>query len=159
MLGIVVNFLRARRLFPNAFVATLGWHLGDEPQNISMLNGYDQSCEDDLLESFDWRKMVINFLHSSLALSSSRGWFPNINESIVCTFQGKCSWPSAALMKASSPGGGLVNLDFFKLVVAFWPVLVLGEVVFISFMVVWLRMFLSKSILGICFMPNTGGFV
>ena len=100
--GIVVNFLRARRLFPNAFVATLGWHLGDEPQNISMLNGYDQSCEDDLLESFDWREDGYQLLPTHrLHSRPPEVGFQILMKVIVLHFQGKCSWPSAALMKAS----------------------------------------------------------
>ncbi len=130
--GIVVNFLRARRLFPNAFVATLGWHLGDEPQNISMLNGYNQACEDDLLRSFDWRKDGYQlFAHSSLALSSSKGWFSNINESNCFALSRKMFLALGGFNEGfTSPGGGLVNLDFFREVIEsrlFEPVLVLGE--------------------------------
>ena len=60
--GIVVNFLRARRLFPNAFVATLGWHLGDEPQNISMLTVIIRLAKMIFLGLLTGGKMVINYL-------------------------------------------------------------------------------------------------
>ena len=76
--GIVCNILRSRRLFPNAFVSTLGWHLGPEPQNLSLLHGYNQHEEDLLLDSFDWRNDgYLLFEHSAFALSSSQGWFPH----------------------------------------------------------------------------------
>ena len=136
--GVVVNILRARRLFPNAFVATLGWHLGDEPQNLSMLNGYDQAYEDNLLNSFDWRSDGYKlFDHASLALSSSMGWFSSINES-------NCFALSRSMFKSlggfnegfCSPGGGLVNLDFFRQAIEsnyFESVLLLGEGTFHQF--------------------------
>src|SRR5262249_8686249 len=42
----VLGYMRAAfQAFPNPFVYTLGWHLGDEPQNFSMIKGYDQVVE------------------------------------------------------------------------------------------------------------------
>ena len=130
--GVVVNILRARRLFPNAFVVTLGWHLGDEPQNLSMLKGYDQSYEDKLLKSFDWRSDGYKlFEYSSPALSSSQGWFSSINESNCFALSRQMFQNFGGFHPGfRSPGGGLVNLDFFREVIEsqlFVPVLLLGE--------------------------------
>ena len=130
--GIVVNILRARRLFSNAFVATLGWHIGDEPQNISMLKGYNQRFEDNLLKSFDWRSDGYKlFSHSSLALSSSLGWFSTINESNCFALSKKMFLDLGGFNEGFvSPGGGLVNLDFFREAIEsnlFQPLLLLGE--------------------------------
>ena len=136
--GVVVNILRARRLFPNAFVSTLGWHIGDEPQNISMLNGYNQEFEDNLLKSFDWRSDGYKlFSHSSLALSCSSGWFSTINESNCFALSRKMFFELGGFNEGfCSPGGGLVNLDFFRQALEsnlFEPLLLLGEGTFHQF--------------------------
>lgn len=130
--GVVVNMLRARRLYPNAFIATLGWHLGPEPQNISMLKGYNQAVEDELLQSVDWRRDGYRlFEHSALALSCSEGWFSRINESNCFALPRRLFHELGGFeQRFRSPGGGLVNLDFFREALEsnrFTPVLLLGE--------------------------------
>ena len=130
--GVVVNMIRAQKLFPNCFVTTLGWHLGDEPQNISMLNGYNQEVEDSLLASFDWQSNGYQlFSHSCLALSCSEGWFSGINESNCFSLSKQSFFDMGGFdQRFQSPGGGIVNLDFFRTVVEsakFVPVMLLGE--------------------------------
>jgi glycosyltransferase involved in cell wall biosynthesis len=121
--GMLRGFLDAFRLYSNAFVYTLGWHLGDEPQNTSMVKGYNQVEEDRLLASFNWRANGYSlFSHACLALSSRRGWFSEISESNC--FAGGFD------PRFQSPGGGLVNLDFFRLAISckqLQPMLLLGE--------------------------------
>ena len=130
--GIVRGFLDAFRLCKSPFVYTLGWHLGDEPQNISMTKGYDQAAEDRLLESFDWRRKGYElFQHASLALSCRQGWFSSISES-NCFAMRRHDFQSLGGFdpRFQTPGGGLVNLDFFRQAVThprLRPMLLLGE--------------------------------
>ncbi len=130
--GIVRGFLDAFRLRRAPFIYTLGWHLGEEPQNISMTKGYNQDAEDRLLNSFNWRHNGYKlFHHSSLALSCKNGWFSKISES-NCFAMRRCDFQELGGFDArfQSPGGGLVNLDFFKRSVTnpkLNPILLLGE--------------------------------
>lgn len=130
--GMLRGFLDAFRLHANAFVYTLGWHLGTEPQNISMANGYNQQQEDRLLESFDWRANGYElFGHACLALSSRLGWFSEISES-NCFAIDRLQFQKLGGFdpRFQSAGGGLVNLDFFRSAVSckrLQPMLLLGE--------------------------------
>lgn len=130
--GVVRGFLNAFRIFSSPFVYTLGWHLGDQPQNISMTQGYNQAVEDKLLDSFDWvGNGYLLFRHSCLALSCRKGWFSTISESNCFAirrrdFQSLGGFDS----RFQLPGGGLVNLDFFRRAVTssmLQPALLLGE--------------------------------
>lgn len=130
--GMLRGFLDAFQLYSNAFVYTLGWHLGEQPQNISMVNGYNQQQEDRLLESFDWRANGYQlFSHACLALSSRFGWFTEISES-NCFAIDRAHFQRLGGFdpRFQSPGGGLVNLDFFRLATSckqLQPILLLGE--------------------------------
>ena len=124
--------LTAFRAFPNPFVYTLGWHLGDAVQNVSIETGYNQAVEDRLLESVDWRANgYALFSISALALSCREGWFSTVAES-NCFALPKSQFVRLGgfSREFQAPGGGLVNLDFFALACAapeLTPVLLLGE--------------------------------
>lgn len=130
--GVLGNMLIAFKAFPNAFVSTLGWHLGSEVQNISVANGYCQEVEDSLLASVDWRlNGYALFSIASLALSCKDGWFSSIAES-NCFAMPRINFIALGGFddRFVSPGGGLVNLDFFSkacLSDALEPVLLFGE--------------------------------
>ena len=80
--GMLRGMLQAFQVYPDAFVSTLGWHLGEQPQNLSMVSGYNQQVEDQLLASFDWEQDGYQlFNHACLALSCQEGWFSSIAES------------------------------------------------------------------------------
>lgn len=136
--GIVHSMLAAFRAFPNPFVYTLGWHLGDEVQNVSIETGYNQAVEDRLLASVDWRANgYALFSISALALSCREGWFSTIAES-NCFALPKSEFVRLGGFSQAfqTPGGGLVNLDFFALACAApesTPVLLLGEGTFHQF--------------------------
>jgi glycosyltransferase involved in cell wall biosynthesis len=136
--GIVHYMLTAFRAFPNPFVYTLGWHIGDEAQNVSITKGYDQAVEDRLLDSVDWRANgYALFSISALALSCRDGWFSTIAESNCFALSKAEFMRFGGFCEAfQSPGGGLVNLDFFSLACAaseVEPVLLLGEGTFHQF--------------------------
>src|SRR4051812_12605852 len=74
--------LSVHELVPDAFVYTLGWHLGPRIQIISAEEGYDQNVEDKLIESSGWpERSDALFEISVLAGSSAVGAFGNIAES------------------------------------------------------------------------------
>ena len=114
--GVVRGLLDGLRLFPDPVVATLAWHLGPKVQNESILEGYCQAVEDRLLETVDWRRDGYElFRISTLAASSAGGWFRPISES-NCLAVPRAAWDALGGLdeRFVSPGGGLVNLDFYR---------------------------------------------
>lgn len=136
--GLVHEALRALEHWPRPFVYTLGMHLGPKPQNESMLEGYDQAAEDALLARIPWREDgYLLFGVSSLAYSSRDGFFGRLSES-NCFAMRRDDFLALGGMdeRFSSPGGGLVNLDFFNRahqLPGVAPVMLLGEATFHQF--------------------------
>lgn len=113
MLGSALDCLRG---FPRAVVGSLGFHLGREPQYRAIRQGYDREAEDRLLASIGWpRDGYRLFEIACLADSSRQGWRALPAES-------NCFFMSSDLFLETGgyetafnlPGGGLVNLDFWK---------------------------------------------
>lgn len=114
--GIVRLTLAALRAFPDPVVATLAWHLGPKLQNESLLEGYCQTVEDRLLDSVDWKRDGYElFRIASLAGSSAGGWFLPAGES-NCLAVRRSSWDRLGGLdeRFVTPGGGFVNLDFYR---------------------------------------------
>lgn len=136
--GVLHHALAALRLYPHPFVYTLGMHLGPKLQNESMLEGYDQAREDRLLAETAWQEDGYRlFGISSLAASSEDGFFGQLSES-NCFAMRTDDFHRLGGMdeRFGSPGGGLVNLDFFNRVHALddiTPVMLLGEASFHQF--------------------------
>jgi hypothetical protein len=130
--GLIDLARRAASTFDEPFVYTLGWHLGPDIQNRSMAEGYDQSTEDRMLDDIDWRRDGYRLFDvSTLALSSARGFFGAVAES-NCFLLRKRLWLELGGFDGGfqSPGGGLVNLDFFDRACrhpGVTPVCLLGE--------------------------------
>jgi hypothetical protein len=135
--GIVRLMCDAIGLSHDPVIATLSFHLGPKLQNISMEEGYCQAVEDRLLESVDWRSDGYGlFGASSLAASSACGWFAPLGES-------NCLAVRRALFdrlggldeRFRAPGGGFVNLDYYRRAVdaADALVILLGEGTFHQF--------------------------
>lgn len=137
--GLIRTSLLATQLASEPFVFALSWHLGPKIQNISMLEGYDQAAEDDLLAGIAWPADGYRLFEISTIAPSSEGGFMN-------GVPPECSW---FCMKRTtflemggfepgfaSPGGGLVNHDFRNRALqipGITPIGVIGEGVFHQF--------------------------
>lgn len=115
--SMIKNSLITGQAFNNPFITSLAWHLGPKEQNFSMLEGYNQSVEDQLLETVDWKNDGYQLFNISSQASSSRvGFFGGIPEelsyfairkSLFLEIGGFCE-------EFQTPGGGLVNHDFLQ---------------------------------------------
>jgi hypothetical protein len=135
--GIVRLALAAVRGFTDPLVATLSFHLGHAVQNEAMLDGYDQVAEDRLLASVDWQADGYRlFQVGCLGQSSRASWLGPIDESNCITMRRK-AWVRLGGYdeRFASPGGGLVNPDFYKRACDLLgpPVMLLGEGTFHQF--------------------------
>ena len=130
--GLISGLLNILRVDPDALAITLGFHLGMQPQNVSITQGYNQREEDRLLRKIRWRNNGYQlFSVSCLALSSAGGWFAPITESNCFALKRKRFQELGGFdERFQSPGGGLVNLDFFRTAIAsplLRPWMLLGE--------------------------------
>ena len=113
-------------------IGSLGFHLGPDVQMQSVLDGYSQIVEDELLAESGWRDNgYVLFDISVLAASSLEGWFGCIAESNG-VFLSRYMWERIGGFdeRFRSPGGGVVNLDFWERAVAAsdnQPWMILGE--------------------------------
>lgn len=100
----------------NPVIATMGYHLGHKIQQHNVLEGYNQEAEDALLDSIGWPNNPYDlFKISSLGGSARGSWLTQIAESNVLILK-KSFYKTLGGFdeKFDIPGGGLVNLDFFK---------------------------------------------
>lgn len=105
---------------PSPFVATVPFHLGPEQQNKSVLAGYNQQREDELLARCGWKTNGYKlFSIAGSFADASLGWFGCLFES-GCFALRKTDFASLGGFdeRFVAPGGGLVNLDFFQRAVA-----------------------------------------
>ena len=133
--GIIGLTAAAFRAFATPFVYTMGMHLGPAVQNKSILNGYNQEVEDRLLAEASWTANGYKlFGISSLAASASMGVFGGVSESNCIALHKKIYLDMGGMdERFVSPGGGLVNLDFFIRLHerdSMEPVMLLGEATF-----------------------------
>lgn len=114
--GLLHYTLLAFKAHRDPTVAALGWHLGPDRQQRSVLNGYNKSVEDELLKSIGWPRHGYSLYKiGSLGGSSRDGCFAAIAESNTIGISRKAFEQLNGYDTAFSlPGGGLVNLDFYK---------------------------------------------
>lgn len=136
--GLLSTAFRALQFSPRAVAATIGCHLGEKQQQLAVEDGYNQQVEDDLLRSIDWPEDGYRLFEiAAPAGSSQSAWFEAISESNAPVLSRRLySEIGGYDERFDIPGGGLVNLDFFRRLVDDSSVeylLVLGEATFHQF--------------------------
>lgn len=114
--GVINYTLAATRLAPRALVAVPGYHLGHMLQQRSMLEGYCEEVEQQLLASVDWPTDGYRLFEiSCLSGTSGSGYFKPIGES-NCLCVPSAIWQQLGGFDPAftETGGGQVNLDFYK---------------------------------------------
>jgi hypothetical protein len=114
--AVVSYTLAATRLDPMALVAVPGYHLGTQLQQRSMLEGYCEEVEAEILASIDWPNDGYRLFEiSCLSGTSGSGFFKPIGES-NCFCVPKEVWTrlEGFDLAFTETGGGQVNLDFYK---------------------------------------------
>ncbi|MEO1405916.1 MAG: hypothetical protein AAFV54_05430, partial [Pseudomonadota bacterium] len=114
--GLVRSAIDGLALSPHAVVGAHGFHLGNDVQQVSVQNGYDEAVEDSLLNSVEWENDGYRLFEiSTLSKSSGKGWFflPSESNSL---FMHRTFWEQLGGYdeRFESPGGGLANLDIWR---------------------------------------------
>lgn len=131
--GVLRRVTEVRKVCKNPVVATLGFHLGPKPQQISTTEGYDEVTEDRLLESVEWQHHGYRLFDISvLAGSAKHGFFvaPPAESNALFLERAHFDALGGYESRFTSRGGGLANLDFFKRAVEFHDsrlIVLLGE--------------------------------
>lgn len=114
--GVIRYALQALRAHRRPVISTLCCHLGAKPQQQSVAEGYDAAAEDALLESVPWRRNGYRLFDiSCLAGSAQHGVLSPLAESNALVMPRQLFDELAGLdERFTSPGGGLVNLDFYQ---------------------------------------------
>ncbi len=132
--GILSLTIASFKAFKNPVVATFSMHLGPDIQRRSIKTGYNKDIEDQLLQLTNWQANgYALFGISALAGSTSNGWFKPIHESGCLTVRKETFIQLGGYdARFKSPGGGLVNLDYYKRAVACCTenIVLLGESTF-----------------------------
>jgi glycosyltransferase involved in cell wall biosynthesis len=132
---LLASALEALRTSERSVVGTRGRYLGPGMQRQTMLDGYDRSKEDALLEAIDWERNGYGLFDISVFdESSGPSWFHPVAESNGL-FMPRELWRELGgyCEEFTSPGGGFVNLDAWKRVCELpcvTPVLLAGEATF-----------------------------
>ncbi|HEY4308812.1 MAG TPA: glycosyltransferase family A protein [Pirellulales bacterium] len=113
--GLLANALSAANLCVRPVIASFGFHLGPEVQMQSVAKGYNQSIEDDLLESAHWYEDGYRLFDIGVfAGSSAAGWFQPVSESNALFLHAPLWRELRGFDEGfASAGGGLVNLDTY----------------------------------------------
>lgn len=114
--GVVRGAADAVKLAQQPVIAVLGLHLGPAHQRTSIEKGYSKAVEDALLTEVNWRHNGYGlFGVSSWGGSCAEGWFGSAAES-NCIVVSKTLFDTLGGYDEAfrMPGGGLVNLDFYR---------------------------------------------
>ncbi len=136
--GILSKTLKVFYEIGDPFVYTLGMHLGPKVQKESMLDGYSQKIENQMMKEACWQTNGYSlFSISSVAPSSKSGFFSKLSESnCIALYKKTYKRVGGFDERFIAPGGGLVNLDIFNKLMEqsnVTPVMLLGEATFHQF--------------------------
>jgi hypothetical protein len=113
--GLLATALKASRLHQRAVVGTFAFHLGPDVQMRSVLAGYNQAVEDQLLAASNWEEDPYSLFDISVfAGSSANGWLLAPSETNAL-FLHRQHWQAIGGFDPLfvAPGGGLANLDLW----------------------------------------------
>ncbi|MGI9600250.1 MAG: glycosyltransferase family 2 protein [Acidimicrobiales bacterium] len=136
--GVVANILAARRIGPDVVVAVPGYHIGSQRQQDAAQEGYDEAAEAELLAGINWPNAGYRLFDIAVFSGTSRsGYFRPVHES-NCLCLPRHLWTELGGLSPDfvSPGGGHVNLDFYRRAVDHpraVPVILFGEGTFHQF--------------------------
>lgn len=114
--GVIASALLGLQRFERAVVGTVGFHLGPDTQMYSLRHGYNREVEDGLLDSIDWQNNGYRLFEiGSQAGSSPLNWLGAINESnLIFLPRPLFDELGGYDERFTLPGGGIVNLDFYR---------------------------------------------
>lgn len=114
--GMLAQALTLLEQFDRAFIGTISFHLGPKSQTESVTEGYTKQVEDELLKSVDWRNSGYRLFEiSALAATClSAGAGPIGESNLVFLSQALFDELDGYDERFDIPGGGIVNLDFYK---------------------------------------------
>jgi hypothetical protein len=118
--GVLSWGMRLLELSPRAMVEVRGWHLGPKWQPESVMEGYDHEEERRLLQAIGWPENGYRLWEIAASTPQvSRGYADPAPES-NCIFLSRVLFFETGGFdeRSRTPGGGLVNLDFFSRAVA-----------------------------------------
>jgi glycosyltransferase involved in cell wall biosynthesis len=137
--GLIQRSVQALGVAETPFISALSWHLGPDIQPNTLQHGYNQTVEDALLGSINWREDGYRLFDISTLAPSSRPGF-------LGDMPSECSWfcmPRKDFhdigkfdARFQTPGGGFCNQEFRNRavsVVGVVPVALLGEGLFHQF--------------------------
>lgn len=118
--GLMKTALDASRLHPDAFVTTLGFHLGPKVQQVSVTEGYDRETEDRLLADIAWPADGYRLFEiCALGESYREGAFVAPPETTFFVMsRARFSTLGGYDENFQALGGGFANYDFFERAVA-----------------------------------------
>jgi Glycosyltransferase like family 2 len=129
--GVLSWGMRLLGVAPRAMVEVRGWHLGPKLQPESVMEGYGPEQERKLLESVRWLENGYRLWEVAAGTKQTRSGFSATTAESNCMFMSRdLFFESGGFDERSrTPGGGLVNLDFFArtLAVADPVITLLGE--------------------------------
>jgi hypothetical protein len=118
--GVLSWGMRLLGVAPRAMVEVRGWHLGPKLQPESVMEGYGPEQERKLLESVRWLENGYRLWEVSAGTKQTRSGFSATTAESNCIFMSRELFFETGGFdeRSRTPGGGLVNLDFFARAVA-----------------------------------------
>ncbi|PIE71516.1 MAG: glycosyl transferase [Deltaproteobacteria bacterium] len=114
--GIIASTLRARHIAAQPVIAAPSYHIGKCLQQQAVHAGYGEADEEKLLEQIAWQENGYRlFSIACFSGSAARGFFaPNAESNFIAMSRQLYKTRGGCDPRFDLPGGGLVNLDFYK---------------------------------------------
>lgn len=111
--GVIRNVADAYRAYPNALVATSGFHLGEEDHQH---RPHDEQMDQELLDSIPWRENgYLLFQVSTIGGGNPYGCLhPFMESNCMFTTRAALELIGGPDVRFDQPGGGVLNLDLYR---------------------------------------------